>query len=49
MKRIKPHYDMENNKCKKKMQFTFHFVKIIYFAGTETSLVSFSSVASRLA
>jgi len=49
MKRIKPHYDRENNKCKKKMHFTFHFVKIIYFAGTETSSVSFSSVSSRLA
>jgi len=49
MKRIKHHYDRENNKCKKKMHFTFHFVKIIYFAGTETSSVSFSSVSSRLA
>lgn len=28
MKRIKHHYDRENNKCKKKMHFTFHFVKI---------------------
>jgi hypothetical protein len=49
MKRINHYYDRENNKCKKKMHFTFHFVKIIYFAGTETSSVSFSSVSSRLA
>lgn len=49
MKRINLYYDRENNKCKKKMHFTFHFVKIIYFAGTETSSVSFSSVSSRLA
>ncbi len=49
MKRINHYYDRENNKCKKKMHFTFHFVKIIYFACTETSSVSFSSVSSRLA
>ena len=49
MKRINHYYNRENNKCKKKMHFTFHFVKIIYFAGTETSSVSFSSVSSRLA
>jgi len=49
MKRINNYYDRENNKCKKKMHFTFHFVKIIYFAGTETSSVSFSSVSRRLA
>lgn len=49
MKRRKPNYDRENNKCKKKMHFTFNFVKIVYFAGTETSSVSFSSVSSRLA
>jgi len=49
MKRINHYYDRENNKCKKKMHFTFHFVEIIYFAGTETSSVSFSSVSSRLA
>ena len=49
MKRRNTHYDRENNKCKKKMHFTFQFVKIIYFADTETSSVSFSSVSSRLA
>ena len=49
MKRRKPNYDRENNKCKKKMHFTFNFVKIVYFAGAETSSVSFSSVSSRLA
>ena len=49
MKRRKAHYDRVNNKCKKKMHFTSNFVKIIYFAGTETISVSFSSVSSRLA
>ena len=49
MKRRNSYYDRENNKCKKKMHTTFHFVKIIYFAGAETSSVSFSSVSSRLA
>ena len=49
MKRRKPNYDRENNKCKKKIHFTFNFVIITYFTGTETSSVSFSSVSSRLA
>ncbi len=49
MKRRNNYYDREYNKCKKNMHFTFHFVEIIYFAGTETSSVSFSSVSSRLA
>jgi len=49
MKRRNHNYDRENNKCKEKMHFTFNFFKIIYFAGTEASSVSFSSVSSRLA
>ena len=35
MKRRNHYYDRENNKCKKKMHFTFNFVKIIYFAGDQ--------------
>ena len=30
MKRRKPHYDRENNKCKKKMHTTFHFEKKLF-------------------
>ena len=49
MKRIKQYYDRDYNKCKQKMNLTFNFVKIIYSAGTESNLVSSSSVSSRLA
>ena len=49
MKRINKYYDRDNNKCKQKMHLTFNFVKIIYSAGTESNLVSSSSVSSRLA
>lgn len=49
MKRIKKNYNRDNNKCKQKMYLTFNFVKIIYSTGTESNLVSSSSVSSRLA